>query len=48
MEAIALTGGVSRVVRLKRNECMVQKIKSQLDDEYRDFLVNNSFLLAVG
>ncbi|KAJ6554259.1 hypothetical protein B0H19DRAFT_144040 [Mycena capillaripes] len=44
IEAIALTRGVSHVVRFKRNERTLQTIKSQLDDAYRDFMV---YLLSV-
>ncbi|KAJ7041640.1 hypothetical protein C8F04DRAFT_146850 [Mycena alexandri] len=40
METIAVTGGVSRVLRLNRNERILQNIKSQLDDAYRDFMVS--------
>ncbi|KAJ7923207.1 hypothetical protein B0H13DRAFT_1865159 [Mycena leptocephala] len=39
MDAIALTGGVSRLMHLNRNELVLLKIKGQLDDAYRDFLV---------
>ncbi|KAJ7193974.1 hypothetical protein GGX14DRAFT_477109 [Mycena pura] len=38
MEAIALTGGVSRIVHFNRNERVLQDIKARLDDAYRDFL----------
>jgi hypothetical protein len=42
MEAITLTGRISRVVQLNRNERVLQNIKSRLDDAYRDFLVRHS------
>ncbi|KAJ7087507.1 hypothetical protein C8R44DRAFT_820226 [Mycena epipterygia] len=38
IEAIAVTGGVSRVIRLNRNEHALQDINAQLDDAYRDFV----------
>ncbi|KAF7343305.1 hypothetical protein MVEN_01762800 [Mycena venus] len=38
MEAIALSSGVSRIVRLNRNERVLGDIKAQLEDAYRDFL----------
>ncbi|KAJ7087465.1 hypothetical protein C8R44DRAFT_861855 [Mycena epipterygia] len=37
MKEIALTGGVSRVVHLNRNERTLQDIKAKLEDAYRDF-----------
>jgi hypothetical protein len=39
MEAITLTGRMSRVVHLNRNERVLQDIKSRLDNAYHDFLV---------
>ncbi|KAJ7438518.1 hypothetical protein B0H11DRAFT_2293800 [Mycena galericulata] len=39
MEAVALTGRVSRLVHLNRNERMLRDIKSQLDEAYQDFSV---------
>ncbi|KAJ7087482.1 hypothetical protein C8R44DRAFT_752206 [Mycena epipterygia] len=47
MEKIALTGGVSRVVHLNRNEHVLQDIKAQLDDAYRDFLAASALRLEV-
>ncbi|KAF7343287.1 hypothetical protein MVEN_01760800 [Mycena venus] len=38
MEAIALSGSVSRLVHLNRNEHVLRNIKARLDDAYRDFL----------
>ncbi|KAF7343303.1 hypothetical protein MVEN_01762600 [Mycena venus] len=38
MEPIALSGSVSRVVHLNRNERVIRDIKARLDDAYRDFL----------
>ncbi|KAJ6564567.1 hypothetical protein B0H19DRAFT_1286086 [Mycena capillaripes] len=38
MQVITLTGRVSRIVHLNRNERALQDIKSKLDDTYRDFL----------
>ncbi|KAJ6587954.1 hypothetical protein B0H19DRAFT_1097559 [Mycena capillaripes] len=35
---IASTGGLSRLLHLHRNELTLQRIKSQLEDTYRDFL----------
>lgn len=39
MEAIALTGGFSRLKHLNHNERVLQDIKGQLADAYHDFLV---------
>ncbi|KAJ7920151.1 hypothetical protein B0H13DRAFT_2268303 [Mycena leptocephala] len=39
METISLTGGLSRVVHLNRNERALRDIKARLDDAYRDFSV---------
>jgi hypothetical protein len=39
MENMCLTGTVSRLVHLNRNECLLQDFKTKLDDAYRDFLV---------
>ncbi|KAJ6564569.1 hypothetical protein B0H19DRAFT_1258997 [Mycena capillaripes] len=47
MEAITLTGRVSRIVHLNRNECALQKIKPKLDDAYRDFLAASALRLEV-
>ncbi|KAJ7917047.1 hypothetical protein B0H13DRAFT_344499 [Mycena leptocephala] len=45
MEAITLTGRISRVVHLNRNERVLQNIKSRLDDAYRDFLAASALRL---
>ncbi|KAJ7087468.1 hypothetical protein C8R44DRAFT_820159 [Mycena epipterygia] len=37
IKEIALTGGVSRVMHLNRNERTLQDIKAKLEDAYRDF-----------
>ncbi|KAJ7480296.1 hypothetical protein B0H11DRAFT_2025660 [Mycena galericulata] len=42
MEAIALTGGVSRVMHLNRNEGVLREINKGLDKAYRNFLVRLS------
>jgi len=42
MEAIALTGRLSRVTHLRRNERTVQGMKAQLDDAYGDFLASSA------
>ncbi|KAJ7936015.1 hypothetical protein B0H13DRAFT_2304088 [Mycena leptocephala] len=47
MEAIVLTGGVSRIVRLNSNERSLQGIKARLDDAYRDFLAASALRLEV-
>ncbi|KAJ7906884.1 hypothetical protein B0H13DRAFT_2333031 [Mycena leptocephala] len=47
MDAIALTGGVSRLMHLNRNELVLLKIKGQLDDAYRDFLVASALRVEV-
>jgi hypothetical protein len=47
MEAITLTGRISRVVHLNRNERVLQDIKSRLDDAYRDFLVRHFCIIAM-
>ncbi|KAJ6490451.1 hypothetical protein DFH09DRAFT_1453431 [Mycena vulgaris] len=47
MEAIALTGGVSRGMHLNRNERELQRIKAQLDDAYRDFVAASVLRLEV-
>ncbi|KAJ7087464.1 hypothetical protein C8R44DRAFT_991335 [Mycena epipterygia] len=47
METIVLTGGVSRVMHLNRNERVLQDIKAQLDDAYRDFLAASALRLEV-
>ncbi|KAJ7087484.1 hypothetical protein C8R44DRAFT_893191 [Mycena epipterygia] len=47
MKEIALTGGVSRVVHLNRNERTLQDIKAKLDDAYRDFLAASALRLEV-
>ncbi|KAJ7087467.1 hypothetical protein C8R44DRAFT_893174 [Mycena epipterygia] len=47
METITLTGGVSRVMHLNRNERVLQNIKAQLDDAYRDFLAASALRLEV-
>jgi hypothetical protein len=39
LEDIALTGRLSRIAHLRRNERTVEGMKTQLDDAYRDFLV---------
>ncbi|KAJ7763043.1 hypothetical protein B0H16DRAFT_506330 [Mycena metata] len=39
MKAVALTSRFSRFTHLNRNEAVLQGIKLQLDDAYRDFLV---------
>ncbi|KAJ7708023.1 hypothetical protein B0H16DRAFT_663940 [Mycena metata] len=39
MEAVALTGGLSRLTHLRRNEHTLQAIKARLNQEYQDFLV---------
>ncbi|KAF7343304.1 hypothetical protein MVEN_01762700 [Mycena venus] len=38
MEPIALSGSISRIVHLHRNERMILDIKARLDDAYRDFV----------
>ncbi|KAJ7804780.1 hypothetical protein B0H14DRAFT_2882902 [Mycena olivaceomarginata] len=38
MEAIAFSGGVDRLVHLRRNERALRAIKTQLDDAYHDLL----------
>jgi hypothetical protein len=47
MENISLTGGVSRVVHLNRNERVLQDIKTRLDDAYRDFLAAAAIRMEV-
>ncbi|KAJ7087456.1 hypothetical protein C8R44DRAFT_991329 [Mycena epipterygia] len=47
MEEIMLTGGVSRLVHLNHNERVLQNIKIQLDDAYRDFLAASILRLEV-
>ncbi|KAJ7087462.1 hypothetical protein C8R44DRAFT_30787 [Mycena epipterygia] len=47
MEIIALTGGVSRIMHLNRNERVLQDIKTKLDDAYRDFLAASALRLEV-
>jgi len=47
MEVIALTGGISRVVHLNRNERLLLRIKTRLDDAYRDFLAASTLRLEV-
>ncbi|KAJ6574566.1 hypothetical protein B0H19DRAFT_1063511 [Mycena capillaripes] len=47
MDAIALTGGVSRLMHLNCNEHVLLKIKGQLDDAYRDFLAASALRLEV-
>jgi hypothetical protein len=39
MEDIAFSGRLNRLFHLRRNECELQTIKTQLDDAYRDLLV---------
>ncbi|KAJ7664976.1 hypothetical protein B0H17DRAFT_1184579 [Mycena rosella] len=39
MEAITLTGGITRLVNLNRNECALGAIKAQRDGAYRDFVL---------
>ncbi|KAJ7874881.1 hypothetical protein B0H13DRAFT_2057247 [Mycena leptocephala] len=38
MEDIAFSGRLNRLFHLRRNECELQTIKTQLDDAYRDLL----------
>ncbi|KAJ7087494.1 hypothetical protein C8R44DRAFT_31047 [Mycena epipterygia] len=47
METITVTGRVSRVVHLNRNERILQGIRCQLDDAYRDFLAASALRLEV-
>ncbi|KAJ7087496.1 hypothetical protein C8R44DRAFT_991350 [Mycena epipterygia] len=47
METIALTGGLSRVMHLNRNERMLQDIKAQLDDAYRDLLAASALRIEM-
>ncbi|KAJ7087477.1 hypothetical protein C8R44DRAFT_893183 [Mycena epipterygia] len=47
MEKISLSGGVSRVVHLNRNERALQEIQSKLDDAYRDFVAASALRLEV-
>ncbi|KAJ7434895.1 hypothetical protein B0H11DRAFT_697446 [Mycena galericulata] len=47
MEAVAITGRISRLVHLNRNECVLRSIRSQLDDAYRDFLAASTLRLEV-
>ncbi|KAJ7480293.1 hypothetical protein B0H11DRAFT_1916033 [Mycena galericulata] len=47
MEAIALTGGVSRVMHLNRNEAALREINKRLDEAYRDFLAASALRLEV-
>ncbi|KAJ7289151.1 hypothetical protein C8J57DRAFT_1493607 [Mycena rebaudengoi] len=47
MEAITLTGGVSRVVHLSENERTVRDIKARLDEQYRDFLAASALRVEV-
>ncbi|KAJ7910150.1 hypothetical protein B0H13DRAFT_2013144, partial [Mycena leptocephala] len=42
LEDIALTGRLSRIAHLRRNERTVEGMKTQLDDAYRDFLVSSA------
>ncbi|KAJ7434880.1 hypothetical protein B0H11DRAFT_2115934 [Mycena galericulata] len=47
MEVVALTGRVSRLVHLNRNECMLRSIRSQLDEAYQDFSVAAALRIEV-
>ncbi|KAF7369369.1 hypothetical protein MVEN_00265500 [Mycena venus] len=47
MEDIALTNRASRILHLNRNERLLQSIKTQLDDTYRDFLVASALRLEI-
>ncbi|KAJ7816433.1 hypothetical protein B0H14DRAFT_2844829 [Mycena olivaceomarginata] len=47
MEAITLTGRVSRIMHLNRNERALEDIKSKLDDAYRDFLAASALRIEV-
>ncbi|KAF7369294.1 hypothetical protein MVEN_00257200 [Mycena venus] len=48
MEVIALTGGVSRIVHLNRNERALKAMKTRLEDTYWDFLAASALRLEVG
>ncbi|KAJ6527857.1 hypothetical protein DFH09DRAFT_1285611 [Mycena vulgaris] len=47
MDEITLTGRVSRLVHLNRNERTLQGVKAQLDDAYRDFVTASTLRLEV-
>ncbi|KAJ7920198.1 hypothetical protein B0H13DRAFT_1867831 [Mycena leptocephala] len=47
MQTIALTGGVSRVMHLNRNERVLKAIKARVDDTYRDFLAAAAIRIEV-
>jgi len=47
MVTIADTGGVSRVLHLNRNERTLQRIKTQLDEAYCDFLAASVLRLEI-
>ncbi|KAJ7289141.1 hypothetical protein C8J57DRAFT_1493597 [Mycena rebaudengoi] len=47
MEAITLTGGVSRIAHLPENERRVRDIKARLDEQYHDFSVASSLRVEV-
>ncbi|KAJ7918530.1 hypothetical protein B0H13DRAFT_288101 [Mycena leptocephala] len=47
LEAIALTTVISRVLHLNRNERLLQGIKAQLDDAYRDLVAASTLRVEV-